>query len=146
MSRATPSGISPYLLRQLVREAQKEVEPPRGQLGIFRDTALHRADFRLAELDRTNPEALGILKAAKRVATARWKGEPETRPMELLEKRLVKLDTGDLNVLAITITAWHPNVRATATGQGGIWAMATEVLNSAAMRLLKGRPMFEVIE
>ena len=57
-----------------------------------------------------------------------------------------ELDTGDLNVLAITIMAWDPNVRATATGQGGIWAMATEVLNSAAMRLLKGRPMFEVIE
>ena len=66
--------------------------------------------------------------------------------MELLEKRLVKLDTGDLNVLAIMIMAWHSNVRATATGQGGIWAMATEVLNSAARRLLKDRPMFEVIE
>ena len=74
MSRARPTGISPYLLRQLVREAQKEVEPPQNQLGIFRDTALHRADCRLAELDRTNPEALGILKAAKRVATARCEG------------------------------------------------------------------------
>ena len=58
MSRARPTGISPYLLRQIL-EAQKEVEPPQNQLGIFRDTALHRADCRLAELDRTNPGGPG---------------------------------------------------------------------------------------
>ena len=33
MSRARPTGISPYLLRQLVREAQKEVEPPQEPTG-----------------------------------------------------------------------------------------------------------------
>ena len=125
---------------------QKEPARKQGQLGIFRDTALHRADFRYAELDRSNPEARRILTAAKRVATARHKGDSETRPMELLEKCLGKLSTDDLGVLAHMVMAWHPNVRAVATGRGGIWAMATVLLNSAARRLLKDRPMFEVVE
>ena len=150
MRAVRPQVMPHYILAEIRREmqreaAQKEADSEKGQMGIFRDTALHRADFRLAELDRTNPEALGILKAARRVATARCDGESETRPMELLEKRLRKLDTGDLGVLAHMIMAWHPNVRAAATGQGGIWAMATEILNSAARRLLRERPMFEAV-
>ena len=146
MRAVQPRGMPPFIPAVVRREMQREAAPKKGQLGIFRDTALHRADFRFAELDRTNPEARGILKAAKRVAVARCDGESETRPAELLEKRLRKLDTGDLNVLSVMVMAWHPNVRAVATGQGGIWAMATEILNFTARRLLKERPMFEVIE
>ena len=150
MRAVQPRGRESYILEAIRHEmqreaAQKETPPETGQLGIFRDTVLHRADFRYAELDRRNPEARSILRAAKRVALARCDGEPESRPLELLEKRLRKLDTGDLNVLAVMVMAWHPNVRALATGQGGIWGMATEVLNSAARRLLRDRPMFEVV-
>ena len=141
-----PLSILEAIRHEMQREAAQKATPKNGLLGIFRDTALHRADFRYAELDRTNPEARAILKAAKRVALARCDGESETRPTELLEKRLRKLNTGDLNVLSVMIMAWHPNVRAMATGQGGIWAMATEILNTAARRLLRERPMFEAIE
>ena len=126
------------------RYPSRVIEPAGG--GIFRKTVLHRCDFRMAELDRTNPEARSILRAAKRVALARHEGRTEGKTTKKLEKLLEGLDTSDLGVLAHIIMLWHPSTEAMATGKGGIWAMASSIVNEVAGRLLKTRPMFEIVD
>ena len=58
-------------------------------------------------------------------------------------RRLRDCDTGQLNHLAVMYvisSQWNG-----ATGQGGIWAMASEKVNLLAREVLKDRPMFEVV-
>lgn len=40
----------------------------------------------------------------------------------------------------------HPNIRAFATGSGGVWAMASRHVNECAKAVLAERPAFEIVE
>ena len=101
-------------------------------------------DFRYAEINRENETGTKILRAAKRAAQSVHKGAPLDKPLDALKRLLEPLETQDLNVLAAMHMIWHPTVMAGATGQGGIWAMASDIVNNAARDVLRSRPAFEV--
>ena len=103
-------------------------------------------DMRYAVLNRDNPRAKGILNAAKAYAAEAWKygpGAHGSAKRALLERRLRECHTGELNHLACMMVISHQWQGA--TGQGGVWSMASELANEMAREVLKERPMFEVV-
>ena len=95
----------------------------------------------LAILDEQDHMAKRILREAKRAAVLEWQGEPDARAK--LRRTFEELPTADLNVLALM---WMISNRWNgATGQGGIWAMASRLVNESALEELRTRPMFEVL-
>lgn len=143
IGRSKRPQVGRWMDEMYAPRADPKPEPVRS---LFRDTLLSRSDMRYAELDRENPEAKSLMTSAKRVALARHSGKPAERPLTTLRTRLEALDTADLGVLAHIVMLWHPTTHAAATGQGGIWAMATRIVNDTARQILKTRPAFELIE
>ena len=101
-------------------------------------------DMRFAILRTSDPVGKKLLRSAKRAALAKWRLGAYDKEKLSLKKALSSLTTGDLNHLAVMhmISAnWQG-----ATGEGGIWAMASDIVNETAREVLAGRSAFEVIE
>ena len=100
--------------------------------------------MRHAIIDAKHPEGKKILSAARQAARERLDGECDGPGRRRLQKLLGKLDTGQLNHLAVMLMI--SDKYCGATGQGGIWAAASEAVNDAARAALRGRPKFELID
>ena len=107
-------------------------------------------DLRMAKIDDLDPAGRRILQTARTAAIegrsypGHTKGRPDRHNAALgrLEKLLTPLDTETLNALAlmwVICDRWNG-----ATGEGGCWAVASELVNAAARRVLKDRPAIEV--
>ena len=101
------------------------------------------ANMRMAYLDRNHPVGKKVSALCRRAATAKWKGENEQKHRDNLLKYLTGMDMGDLNHLACMYMI--DRRFSGATGQGAIWAMASDICNEVARESLKDRPMFEAV-
>ena len=98
-------------------------------------------DARLAIIDEKHTMGKAILRAAR---TAARENRPEKRASALKRLRglLADLPMSELNALAVM---WMiSNKWCGATGQGGIWAAASEIVNTEARAVLKTRPAFVI--
>lgn len=95
-------------------------------------------DIRLVYLDDADATARGILRASKRAALARMRGDrgEEGRATAQLCDRLSCLNLAALARLAVCYMV-SPRWCA-ATGAGGIWAVASEIVNAAALAAMLG--------
>ena len=99
-------------------------------------------DLRYCTIDLEDPVGKTILSAARRAASLKYKNKSMTTALSLLERRMTDLDMEQLNHLAMMYMI--SNQWDGATGQGGIWAIASDIVNKMARKILKTRPMFEV--
>ena len=100
-------------------------------------------DLRMACVDKDDPTGKRILRLAKSAAVEYLDGKEAKSRVKLVD--LFKdLSTNDLNPLAMMWMILHPTIRAGATGEGGIWAAASDIVNDVALEVLRDRPAFEV--
>ena len=104
-----------------------------------------RGDLRLAMIDAGDPTGKAILRAARTAAAegdlVRNRPERRDRALDRLRRLIQPLTTDDLNALAfmwMISDQWNG-----ATGEGGIWAVASEIVNDESRAILKTRPAFE---
>ena len=107
---------------------------------------INHFDIRYSEMDTSDKQAQKILRSGRKVAVAKLKGTDTSKPLKFLIKNLTELNTDVLNILSCIYMVKHPTIHAGATGQGGIWAMVSDIINDEARKILQSRPMFEVIK
>ena len=93
-------------------------------------------DMRFAVMDSKHKTAKVIRRIAKR--------DSKFRVSSALRSVFETLDMSTLNHLAVAYmidSRWNG-----ATGEGGVWAAASELCNMTAREVLRTRPMFEAVE
>ena len=105
-------------------------------------------NLRYAALNLEDKTAARISRQARAVATAEHKGDKEgvEKGRATLLKQIRGLDTGPINILSVMYMIRHPDIRALATGAGGVWAMASRHVNECAKAVLAERPAFEIVD
>lgn len=101
--------------------------------------------MQLCALDPDDPVARNIMRKARYAAMLKHDRKDNGCVRDQLRAVMEPLDMGQLNMLAVMLMIVHPNVHAAATGTGGIWAMASVIVNEVARELLKDRPAFELV-
>ena len=127
----------------------------KGDLAMFQLSPIHTngprgpiPDLRYAALNLDDETSARIAKYAKAAAMGEHKGDKdgvEKRRAALLGQ-IRGLGTGPVNILSVMYMIRHPDIRALATGSGGVWAMASRHVNECAQIVLAERPAFEVVE
>ena len=100
-------------------------------------------DYRYWIIDEKHNIGKQILTISRRAASKHIKNQDNAKEKEKLLSIFKNLDLGEVNALSsmyMISTKWNG-----ATGQGGIWACASEIINALAKQELKNRPMVEVI-
>ena len=104
-------------------------------------------DMRYASLNGSHPTAKRVRTLARAVASKEYGGDPKApAAREKLREFLIPMPVDDLNVFAVMYMIVPVSGEMGATGKGGIWAMASAVVNEVALDVLKDRPMFEIVE
>ena len=106
-----------------------------------------RYPAQMAQLDRRDATAKRIGRLARDVAMGRFYADAKAKAavsQPKLDALLAGLPMDALNVLAVLWMVYHPTAEAGATGQGGIWAAASDVVNERARLALRVRPAFEI--
>ena len=93
-------------------------------------------------MDADNKLAKQVRQLARKSARAKAVSDQNEARNALLTL-CQRLDTGTLNFLAVVLMI-APNWNG-ATGQGGVWAKASNICNTVAREALRTRPMFEVV-
>ena len=100
-------------------------------------------DIRYSVLDHSNPRATAILNKARAAASRRWRGMSNHRELTTLRQEMEDLNMDQLNRLsAMAMISGRFN---TATGEGAVWATASEIVNRMASEILRTRSHFEAI-
>ena len=84
-----------------------------------------------------------ILSTSRRAASKHIRNQDNSKEIKKLENLFNTLSLDTINILSsilIISNKWNG-----ATGQGGVWAAASEIVNNIAKQELKNRPMFEII-
>ena len=104
-------------------------------------------DIRFPVVDHNDPIIKKLKYWSKRAAIAEHDGQKEKvkRAESKLDELIEDLPMDKLNVLSAMYMVVIPNTHAMATGQGAAWAVATRFINESASRILKRRPMFEIV-
>ena len=89
------------------------------------------------------PGCADVKRHAARAARARCP-KARAKAVERLEAALNALDTASVGLWASVVMI--DNRWCGATGEGAYWAVASRLTNEAAQRVLKRRPMFQVME
>lgn len=99
---------------------------------------INTKDARLSRIDDSDPMGKKLLRDARKS----YNGDKEAHGR--LVENMKSLNTGLLNHLCVM---WMVSDKyCGATGQGGIWAAASEIINNEARNILKNRPLFEIID
>ncbi len=83
-----------------------------------------------------------ILNTSRRAASKHIRNQDNKKDIQKLEQIFKELELDKINILSVMLmisNKWNG-----ATGQGGIWATASEIVNNIAKQELKNRPIFEI--
>ena len=100
-------------------------------------------DFRYSMIDENHAVGKLILSTSRRAASKHIKNQDYSKEQEKLSNIYTNLDMGEINILSamyMISNQWNG-----ATGQGSIWAVASEIVNNTARQELKQRPVFETV-
>ena len=110
-----------------------------------RDPLLRDAHgFQMWQVDRDSLGGRRLLLAAKRAAVAEWKNNDPANARLQLKKIITSLGPDALAPLCFMWMLVHPTTHAGATGAGGIWAMASRIVNEVAKEISRDLPTFYV--
>ena len=80
-----------------------------------------------SELDESDPNVATVVRVARREAR-----DPLAAPSEKLVQACAELASDHLDHARRVVMVRHPDVRAGASGSGGIWAVVSRLVNEAA--------------